>query len=70
MLEILFCGGLLAIIPLIFSIQANSAYNAGDIATGDAKCKTAKMALIIIPIVVIVLLIILAATGALSGAYR
>ena len=62
-LEILFCGGLLAIIPLIFAIQANSAYNMGDIAGGDAKAKTAKTALIIILVVGIVFTIAFFALG-------
>ena len=60
-LEFLFCGGLLAIIPLVFAIQASSAYKVGDIAGGDAKAKTAKTALII------VLVIALAAYVALVG---
>lgn len=50
-LEFLFCGGLLAIIPLVFAIQASSAYSAGNVELGDAKAKTAKTALIIILIV-------------------
>ena len=66
-LEIIFLGGLLAIIPLVFSIQANSAYNAGDIVTGDAKAKTAKTALIVIAIVAVVLLV-LVFIGAFAGA--
>ena len=53
-LEFLFCGGLFAIIPLIFSIQAGSAYKSGDIAGGDAKAKNAKTALIVVLIVGIV----------------
>lgn len=47
-LEILFLGGLFAIIPLVFAVQANSAYKMGDIMGGDAKAKNAKTALIVI----------------------
>jgi hypothetical protein len=65
-LEILFLGGLLAIIPLVFAIQANSAYKMGDIMTGDAKAKTAKTALIVIAIVAVVLYAIVIATGMAS----
>ena len=64
--EILLWGGLFAIIPLVFAVQANSAYKIGDIAKGDAKAKTAKTALIIIAVVMLVLVIALVATGALS----
>ena len=68
-LEILFLGGLFAIIPLVFSIQANSAYKIGDIAGGDAKAKTAKTALIVIAVVCVVLLVILFATGGFAFMY-
>lgn len=66
-LEIIFLGGLFAIIPLVFAVQANSAYSVGDYVTGDAKAKTAKTALIVVAVVAVVLLVLvfgLAATGA------
>ena len=62
-LELLFLGGLFAIIPLVFSVQANSAYKLGDIAGGDAKAKNAKIALIVIAAVGVLALIALFATG-------
>ena len=65
-LELLFLGGLFAIIPLVFSIQANSAYKVGDIVGGDAKAKTAKTALIIIAIVGVVSYIALIAMGGMA----
>ena len=65
-LEFLFCGGLLAIIPFIFAIQANSAYKAGDIAGGDVKAKNAKTALIVILIVGIVCYAVLFGIGAFA----
>ena len=66
-LEFLFCGGLFAIIPLVFAIQANSAYNMGDIAGGDAKAKTAKTALIIILCVGILAYVALFALGGIAA---
>ena len=69
-LEIIFCGGLFAIIPLVFAVQANTAYKMGDIVTGDAKAKSAKTALIVILVVGIVAIIALFAMGGLSAMYN
>ena len=68
-LEILFAGGLLAIIPLVFSIQANSAYKMGDIATGDAKGKTAKIFLIIFAVLAVISYVYLFAFGGYEVLY-
>lgn len=69
--ELVLWGGLFAIIPLVFAVQANTAYKLGDIATGDAKSKTAKTALIVIAIAVLVLFIVVIAGGFLtSSSYR
>ena len=68
-LEILFAGGLLAIIPLVFSIQANSAYKMGDIATGDAKGKTAKIFLIIFAVLAVISYVYLFAFGGYAALY-
>ena len=65
-LEILFLGGLLGIIPLVFSIQANSAYKLGDIAGGDAKAKTAKTALIVVAVIGILIFIAMFAMGGIA----
>ena len=62
-LEILFLGGLFAIIPLVFSIQANTAYKIGDVVTGDAKVKNAKIALIVIAAIGVLLYIALFTMG-------
>ena len=62
-LEILFLGGLFAIIPLVFSIQANTAYKIGDVVTGDAKVKNAKLALIVIAAIGVLLYIALFTMG-------
>ena len=69
-LELLFCGGLFAIIPLVFSVQANTAYKMGDNVAGDAKAKSAKIALIVILAVGIVAIIALFAMGGLSALYN
>ena len=53
-IEIVVAGGLLAIIPLVFSIQYKSAYAAGDIATAEAKHKTARTLLIVFGILGII----------------
>ena len=68
-LEFLFCGGLLAIIPFIFAIQANSAYNLGNIEAGDAKAQTAKTALIIILVVGLCAYFALFGLGACSAIF-
>ena len=65
-LEILFLGGLLGIIPLVFAIQANSAYKLGDIAGGDAKAKTAKTALIVVAVIGILIYIAMFAMGGIA----
>ena len=65
-LEILFLGGLFAIIPLVFAVQANSAYKMGDIAGGDAKAKTAKIALIVIAAIGVLLLVWMFAMGGIA----
>ena len=69
-LELLFCGGLFAIIPLVFSIQANTAYKMGDNVTGDAKAKSAKIALIVILAVGILAIFAVVAMGGLSAMYN
>ena len=66
-LEFLFCGGLLAIIPFVLAIQASSAYNAGDIAGGDAKASSAKTALLVILIVGLVIYFALFGMGMCSA---
>ena len=68
-LEILFAGGLLAIIPLVFSIQANSAYKAGDIVTGDSKAKTAKIFLVVFLVIAILAYVYLFAMGGYEALY-
>ena len=69
-LEFLFLGGLLAIIPFVFAIQANSAYSAGDIAGGDAKANTAKTALIVVAVIGVVIYLGLFAMGGCAALYR
>lgn len=59
--EIILWGGLFGIIPLVFAVQANSAYSAGDIVTGDAKSKNAKTALIAVAIAMLALFAIVIA---------
>ena len=66
-LEIIFLGGLFAIIPLVFAIQMRGAISRGDWATAEAKGKSAKMWLIIAPVIAIVILIIGFASGAYSS---
>lgn len=66
-LEIMFFGGLLGIIPLIFAIQANSSYSMGDDITGDAKAKTAKTALIVIAIIGVIVVGLVAAACVATG---
>ena len=56
------------IIPFVLAIQASSAYNAGDIAGGDAKASSAKTALLVILIVGIVIYIGLFGLGMCSAA--
>lgn len=69
-LEFLFCGGLLAIIPLVLAIQAGSAYSAGNIAGGDAKAKSAKTALIVVLAIGIVAYVGLFGLGTCSAMYN
>lgn len=57
-LEFLFLGGLLAIIPFVFTMQAKSAITAGNYAEATAKQATAQKALIIIAIVSLLLWIL------------
>ena len=50
-LEIIFAGGLLAIIPLIMSIQYKNAYNSGDMVKAAQKEKSTRIALIVVGII-------------------
>lgn len=68
-LEFLFLGGLLAIIPFVFALQASSAYRVGDVVNGDAKARISKISLIIIAVLGIVLYIALFALGGLAILY-
>ena len=58
----LICGGgilgaIPAIIGIIMATQANTAYNAGDYATANAKIRTAKIMMILSIIIIILSLI-------------
>ena len=57
-LEFLFCGGLFAIIPFVFSLQYRDAYLQGNYELAASKKKNAKTALIVILVVGIVLTIL------------
>lgn len=56
-LEILFCGGLIAIIPLVFSVQYKTAFSNGDMVSAKAREKSARIWLIVALCVGIVALI-------------
>lgn len=62
-LEIIFAGGLLAIIPLVMSIQYKNAYASGDMMKAAQKEKSARIALIVVGIIGI-----LATIAVFSGA--
>jgi len=68
-LEFLFCGGLLAIIPFIFSLQYRDAYLQGNYDLAAQKKKTAKTALIVILAIGIVLTILGIIAIVTAGAY-
>ena len=57
-LEFLFCGGLFAIIPFVFSLQYRDAYLTGNFEQAALKKKNAKISLIVILCVGIVLTIL------------
>lgn len=65
-LEILFLGGLFAIIPLVFARQYKGALNMGDWERAEQKKKATKTWLIICPCIAIVVLLLAYATGVYS----
>lgn len=57
-LEFLFCGGLLAIIPFVFSLQYRDAYITGNFDQAAVKKKNAKVSLIVVLAVSLALMIL------------
>lgn len=68
-LEILLCGGIFGIIPLVLSIQYKNAVSAGLVDQAAAKRKSARTALIVVLIVGIIAVIATIILTVVSASY-